>query len=120
MMEPRTQRGESVYERVKKEGVCSGYMVYLVAVGVLFCSVMLGIVVWGDVIAKQNDPVVADNNLLVTPQGAPIKTLDDSEFKGLPAPYDSPDWYQVKAIAGTFPGGIQAKHKVMGIQIDDE
>jgi len=121
-MEPRAQRSESVYERVKKEGMCSGYMVYLIAVGVVFCSVMLGIVVWGDVIAKQNDPTInSDTHLLIDPKsGMPVKVQDDTTFEGLPGSYNSADWYQVQKIGATFPGGIQAKHTVSGIEINDE
>lgn len=121
MMEPRAQRSESVYDRVKKEGVCSGYMMYLVALGVVFCSVMLGIVVWGDVIAKQSDPIVnSDTHLMTTPQGEPVKMLTDETFKGLPATYNSAHWYQVQKVGGTFPNGIQAKHTVSGIEMNEE
>lgn len=122
MMEPRAQRSESVYERVKKEGMCSGYMVYLVAVGVVFCSVMLGIVVWGDVIAKQNDPAInSDTHLLIDPKtGTPLKIQDDTTFAGLPETYDSANWYQVQKVGATFPGGVQAKHTVSGIEINDD
>lgn len=121
MMEPRAQRSESVYERVKKEGVCSGYVMYLIAVGVVFCSVMLGIVVWGDVIAKQNDPVVNnDTHLMTTPQGEPVKMLTDETFEGLPLTYNSDLWYQVQKVGGSFPNGIQSKHTVSGIEMNKD
>lgn len=121
-VEPESRsRSETVLEKVKKEGVCSTYVLYLVAVGVLFCSAMLGIVIWGDVIAKAQDPrsgVDANTeNVLVSAEGVPLATTEATIYSGTPGTFNDDRWHLVKVAGGNYPTGVVAKHQVTGVEM---
>lgn len=119
--EPARGRSETVLDKVKKNGICSTYMLYLIAVGVLFCSVMLGIVIWGNVVAKAGDPHIGiegnTEHVLVSADGIPLATNDARVYAGLPGSYDDAYWHNVKVAGGTFPQGVTTKHDITGIEM---
>merc|ERR1719361_1421452 len=111
-------RSETVLDRVRKEGVCSGYVAYITCVGVLFCAVMLGIVIWGDVIAKVEDPKVDQGGLFV--KDDQLVMTGTPQFLDFPTAFDHEGWFGTSSFTLSLSAARTVHHRVTGVDKDDD